>query len=127
LELWDLGIYLEDRDHLKDGDTSALVRPLDRSLVEARAERDASALAKEKAKAEREAAKMEQERALREKAKVSPSDMFRTPEYTAWDDDGIPLKDAKGEEVTKSKRKKLVKEWERQKKIHDEYSQTAGS
>ena len=47
--------------------------------------------------------------------------MFRTAEYTEWDADGMPTKDAEGKEVAKSKRKKLVKEWERQKKLHEEW------
>jgi hypothetical protein len=33
--------------------------------------------------------------------------MFRTSEYTAWDDEGMPTRDAAGEEITKSRAKKL--------------------
>ena len=45
--------------------------------------------------------------------------MFKTGAYSAWDEDGLPLKDAKGEEITKSQKKKLKKEWDRQKKAHE--------
>lgn len=47
--------------------------------------------------------------------------MFQTEEYSAWDADGIPTKDKDGEELTKSRRKKLVKDWERQKKAHEAF------
>lgn len=53
------------------------------------------------------------------KGKISPLEMFKTDAYSAWDEDGLPLKDAKGEEITKSQKKKLKKEWDRQKKAHD--------
>ena len=45
--------------------------------------------------------------------------MFRTNEFSAWDDEGLPTRDAAGEEVTKSRAKKLRKDWERQKKAHE--------
>lgn len=47
--------------------------------------------------------------------------MFRSDEYSEWDESGIPTVDAAGAAVTKNKRKKLVKEWEKQKKRHDEW------
>jgi cysteinyl-tRNA synthetase len=56
---------------------------------------------------------------LAEKAKLSPYAMFRNAEYSEWDEQGIPIKNKDGNEVTKSQRKKLVKEWERQKKLHE--------
>ena len=45
--------------------------------------------------------------------------MFRTAEFKEWDEDGIPTKDAEGVEITKSRRKKLVKDWSRQKAQHE--------
>lgn len=117
--LWNLNIYLEDRDTA--GNPTALVRPLDRGLIQARAEQESLAHAKIKAKAEMEAKKQEQEKALAEKAKVSPEVMFRTEEFKEWDEMGVPTIDAKGDEVSKSRRKKLVKEWEKQKKLHEEW------
>ncbi|KAI5247422.1 hypothetical protein E4T43_01941 [Aureobasidium subglaciale] len=110
--LWNLNIYLEDRDQ-----SSAMVRPLDASLVAAREEREAIIAAKKKAKE----AEAERVKALQEKAKIDPATMFKTKEFSEWDEAGVPTKDAEGKEVAKSRRKKLVKEWERQIKAHDEW------
>ena len=121
VHLWNLGIYLEDR---KDPHP-AMVRPLDKSLVEAREEREAASMAKAKAKLEREALEAERERELRERAKVDPLLLFRASgEYSAWDESGIPTVDAEGNTVAKNKRKKLVKEWEKQKQMHEEWLAT---
>jgi cysteinyl-tRNA synthetase len=113
--LWRLGIYLEDRDP----PLPALVRPVTRSLITARADFESAAAAKAKAKEARLAEQLEKTRLLDEKAKISPQDMFKTAEYSEWDADGIPTKEAGGSEVTKSKRKKLVKEWARQNVLHE--------
>lgn len=118
VHLWNLGIYLEDRNNPQP----ALVRPLDKSLVEARAERDSASTAKAKAKLARETREAEREKESRERAKVDPMLMFRTSdEYLEWDESGIPTVDVTGNVVTRSKRKKLVKEWEKQKKLHEEW------
>lgn len=121
--LWDLDIYLEDRDAEK---LPALVRPLSQSLREERMNREAAAaskaVAKEKAKAEAEAA----ERKRLEAGKLSHLDMFRTSEYSEWDAEGLPVKDAEGKEVAKSRSKKLRKDWERQKKTHEAYLASSG-
>jgi cysteinyl-tRNA synthetase len=117
--LFPLGIYLEDREQLP-----AMVRPVNKTLLAARQERHSAAAAKREAKAKGMAEEAERKRLLTEKAKLSPVDMFRTAteEYSAWDEQGIPTKDAQGEEIAKSKRKKLVKEWQRQQKLHEEWS-----
>ena len=111
VDLWNQGIYLEDRD----GGLPALVRPITRELIATRQEKEERELQKQRAKdvREREAA------AKADKGRLSHLDMFRTEEYSAWDEEGLPLKDAQGEEVTKSKGKKLRKDWERQKKLHE--------
>ncbi|KAH8910068.1 hypothetical protein BR93DRAFT_943882 [Coniochaeta sp. PMI_546] len=122
--LWNLGIYLEDRDP----PLPALVRPVDRFLRNTRAAREAAAAEKAEARRKREAEEAERKRALEEKARKSHLDMFRTEEFSEWDADGIPLKDAEGKEVAKSRRKKLVKEWERQKALHEKWvASNAGS
>lgn len=54
-----------------------------------------------------------------ERAKMSPLEMFRHSEYTAWDEQGIPTVDKEGVEVSKSKRKTLTKQWDSQKKAFD--------
>ncbi len=109
-DLWGVGIYLEDREG-----QPALVRRLNSELVAARNEKAERERQKQAAKEERE--RNANERA--EKGKLSHLDMFRTIEYSAWDDEGLPVKDAQGEEIAKSRSKKLKKEWERQKKLHE--------
>jgi len=123
--LWNLGIYLEDRDP----PLPALVRPVDRFLRNTRAARESAAAEKAEAKRRREAEEAERKRALEEKAKVSHLEMFKAGgEFSEWDADGIPTRDSEGKEVAKSRRKKLVKEWERQKALHEKWlASNAGS
>lgn len=54
-----------------------------------------------------------------EKSRLSLLGMIRTNENSAWDDEGLPTRDAAGDEITKSRAKKLKKDWERQKKLHE--------
>lgn len=122
ISLWDLSIYLEDST---DPNLPAMVRPLDTALIDARREKESAAKAKADAKAKREAEEAEKKRQLAEKAKVSPEQMFRTEEYIQWDEQGIPTKEKGGDEVTKNKKKKLVKEWEKQRKLHEEWVKTS--
>lgn len=110
IDLFDLGVYLEDRENLP-----AIVRPLSRDLIQAREEKAAQMLQKQR---EREAKEKEALKKL-EKGKLSHLEMFRTNEYSAWDEEGLPTKDAAGEEIAKSRAKKLRKDWERQKKLHE--------
>lgn len=110
VDLFDLGIYLEDRDNLP-----ALVRLVNQEMIKAREEKEARARQKQLEKQKREQEALKQ----LEKGKLSHLEMFRTNEYSAWDDEGMPTHDAKGEEVTKSRAKKLRKDWERQKKAHE--------
>lgn len=121
VHLWNLGIYLEDRNNPQP----ALVRPLDTLLIEARAQQESASTAKAKAMLEQQAKEAEREKELRERAKVDPLLMFRTSdEYLEWDESGIPAVDAAGNVVSKNRRKKLVKEWEKQKKRHEEWLAT---
>jgi cysteinyl-tRNA synthetase len=115
--LWDLGIYLEDRENLP-----AMVRPVDAELQAARDQKEAIARQKADAKLKREREEVEKKAKLAAQAKIDPKDMFKTEEYSTWDADGVPTKDAKGEEVTKGKSKKLRKEWEKQKKLYEEHA-----
>ncbi|KAK4565798.1 cysteinyl-tRNA synthetase [Recurvomyces mirabilis] len=121
--LWDLSIYLEDRDaeHLP-----ALIRPLSQSLREESSTRDAAAATKAAAK---EKARLDAEAADKKKAelgKIDPLSMFRTSEYSAWDAEGLPTHDAEGKEVAKSRSKKLRKDWDRQKKAHESWKIESG-
>ncbi|RDW61856.1 cysteine--tRNA ligase [Aspergillus mulundensis] len=110
VDLFDIGVYLEDRENLP-----AIVRPVSRDLIQAREEKAAQALQKQR---EREAKEKEALKRL-EKGKLSHLEMFRTNEYSAWDDEGLPTRDAAGEELAKSRSKKLRKTWEQQKKLHE--------
>lgn len=121
--LWNLGIYLEDREE----PLGAIVRPVDKSLKAAREEQEQRAAAKAAAKAKSQAVEAEKKRLLEEKAKISHLEMFKTAEYSAWDENGIPTKDTTGEEVGKGKKKKLQKEWEKQKKLHEDWSREQGA
>lgn len=115
IDLWNLGIYLEDREGLP-----ALIRRVTRDLMAARQEKVEREQQKQKAKEDRdrEAAKRA------DKGRMSHLEMFRTNEYTSWDHEGLPIKDAEGEEITKSKAKKLRKDWEKQKKLHEAWLKT---
>ena len=115
--LWELGIYLEDREG-----EAALVRPLSASLKSDRAAREeakaAKAAAQEKAKQDREKA----EQAKLEQGRLSHLEMFKqSDEFSEWDADGMPTKDKEGNEIAKSRTKKLKKDWDRQKKLHEAY------
>jgi cysteinyl-tRNA synthetase len=110
IDLFELGIYLEDRDNLP-----ALVRPVTQEMIQAQKEKEARARQKQAEKLKREQEALKQ----LEKGKLSHLEMFRTSEYSAWDDEGLPTRDAQGEEITKSRAKKLRKDWERQKKAHE--------
>jgi cysteinyl-tRNA synthetase len=118
--LWDLDIYLEDREN-----APAMVRPVDAELQAARSQKETIARTKAEAKAKREAEEAEKKAKLAQQAKIDPKEMFKTEEYSAWDEEGLPTKDAKGEEVTKGKSKKLKKEWEKQKKLFEEHAKSA--
>ncbi|KAJ4346405.1 cysteinyl-tRNA synthetase [Didymosphaeria variabile] len=122
VHLWKAGVYLEDRTN-----APAMVRPVDAELRAEREQKEAIARKKAEAKQQREREEAEKKAKLAAQAKISPKDMFKTEEYSAWDDDGVPTKDKEGADVLKSKAKKLRKEWEKQKKLHDEHLKGVGS
>lgn len=59
-----------------------------------------------------------------EKGRLSHRDMFRTEEFSSWDADGLPTRMANGDEVGKSRSKKLRKDWEMQKTTHEAWLAT---
>lgn len=114
-----LGIYLDDA---KLGE-AAFIKFIPASELLAEKEKKA---AKEQEKiAQKEAAKLALKKAEAErveKAKVRPEDMFRDEtKWSAWDEKGLPTKTKAGEDVPKSALKKMGKEWEKQKKVHEEW------
>ncbi|KAL8821922.1 MAG: hypothetical protein Q9191_007216 [Dirinaria sp. TL-2023a] len=115
VDLWSTGIYLEDRDG-----QPALIRPVTRELRAARAEKEERERQKQAAKEERE----KQAAAKADKGRLSHLDMFRTHEYSAWNEEGLPTRDRAGAEITKSREKKLRKEWAAQKKLHEAWTKS---
>ncbi|MCJ1423440.1 hypothetical protein MMC29_001323 [Sticta canariensis] len=111
IDLWDQGIYLEDRD----GAQPALIRPVTTALRQARMEKEKRDQQKEKAREdkERDAA------AKADKGRLSHLDMFKTDEFSEWDQEGLPVRDKEGSEITKNRGKRLRKEWDKQKKLHE--------
>lgn len=115
VDLWNEDVYLEDRE----GNKPALIRPVTRELRATKEQEQARERKKQEDKEKRE-----KEAAVKaEKGRLSHKEMFRLPEFSAWDDDGLPTKDREGEEITKSRRKKLQKDWERQKKLHEAWTE----
>ncbi|KAJ6591709.1 cysteinyl-tRNA synthetase [Mycena vulgaris] len=118
-----LGVSLEDRNSAV-GEPALVKMGPPAELV---ATRDAKARQAQEAELQRESARAERvraERQKREQASVDPKDMFRTEEYSEWDNEGIPTKDAGGVDVAKSKKKTLKKDWDKQKRLHDTYNST---
>ena len=118
-----LGVQLDDRPsgvaQLQMGDPKVLKAEMERRAAAAAkaAEEKAAKAAAKAAGAAREAAR----------TAIPPSDMFK-PEYDALferpapfgalDAEGVPLEDASGEPLSKSQRKKLIKEMEKQAKLN---------
>ncbi|GAA5960637.1 hypothetical protein JCM3765_005884 [Sporobolomyces pararoseus] len=120
IEMVDLGVALDDQD-----DGKAMIKLVPPEIL--RAARDAkAALVREKAERKAAAAAAAEQKRLEklEKGRLSPSEMFKPPqsqEFSEWDESGLPTKDKEGVEVAKSRGKKLKKEWDLQKKLHDEF------
>nr|KAJ3422186.1 hypothetical protein HK105_000825 [Polyrhizophydium stewartii] len=123
-DLADLGVLLEDKEGGK-----ALVKLVDReTILRQRQEKIAKEQERAREKEERLRALAQKKAERLEKGRMPPSEMFRTDEFSEWDAQGIPTKDKEGNDVAKSRRKKLEKEYAAQKKLHDEFlAETAGS
>ncbi|KAK4538656.1 hypothetical protein CDCA_CDCA19G4681 [Cyanidium caldarium] len=114
-----LGIRLEDRPGheqalWKRDDPEAIARDV-QQRQQAEAERAAV----------KEARRREMDQRVRDEllqGRTRPQDMFRDrARYSRWRDDGIPTHDAEGKELEKSRVKRLVKEQQRQQKLHAKY------
>ncbi|CAL1706237.1 unnamed protein product [Somion occarium] len=121
-DLVPLGVALDD---VEDGKALVkLVPPAE--LIKAREEKRAQA----EAKAAKKAVAIEAERQAKlvklEKGRTSPQELFRPPNvpegtYTTWDENGIPLTDGEGKELSKNQAKKVQKAYSDQKKRHEEF------
>ncbi|EMD33708.1 hypothetical protein CERSUDRAFT_87037 [Gelatoporia subvermispora B] len=124
VDLVPLGVALDDQE-----DGKALVKLVPPAeLIKAREEKRAQA----EAKAAKKAAAVEAERQKRlqklEKGRVPPQEMFKPPNvsegtYSSWDENGLPLKDGEGKELSKNQSKKAQKQWADQQKLHEEFLQ----
>ncbi|CEP13696.1 hypothetical protein [Parasitella parasitica] len=117
-QMVDLSVSLDDQE-----DGVALVKLVPREeLIQAREKKLAIAAEKESKKAAAAAERERKRLEKLEKGKVSPLDMFKSSEeFSKFDDSGFPTHTKDGEEVTKSRKKKLQKEYDTQKKLHEEY------
>lgn len=117
-QLVELSVSLDDQE-----DGIALVKLVPREeLIQAREKKLAIAAEKEAKKAAAAAERERKRLEKLEKGKVAPKDMFKSSEeFTKFDEAGFPTHTKDGEEITKSRKKKAQKEWDMQKKLHDEY------
>jgi cysteinyl-tRNA synthetase len=138
-DMVDLGVMLDDQDgewapacsswksedfllticHPGFADGRALVKLVPPEiLLRAREEKAATAREKAARKAANEAARIER----LQKGRKPPTELFVGQEdYSKWDEDGIPTHDKEGKELAKKRRKMLQKEFETQKKLHEEW------
>ncbi|CAG0900024.1 unnamed protein product [Cyprideis torosa] len=119
----ELGVRLEDIEGrgpvVKLVDPETLRREREAKLQEVKELAEKKERQKEEAKKKMEADKEERD-SLR---KVPPGEMFRreTDKYSRFDERGIPTHDFKGEEISKSQAKKLLKIYQFQEKKYNEY------
>ncbi|KAI9203862.1 tRNA synthetases class I (C) catalytic domain-containing protein [Polychytrium aggregatum] len=122
IDLVELGVALDDREDGK----GALVKLVDKELLlKQRQEK----LEREQQKQREKEARLQQAHAKKleklAKGQTPPEQMFKNEEglklYSKWDEKGLPTHDIGGEEISKSKGKKLQKEYDAQVKLHEEY------
>ncbi|KAI9006865.1 tRNA synthetases class I (C) catalytic domain-containing protein [Hyaloraphidium curvatum] len=116
-----LGVVVDDRE-----DGTALVKLVDPETIAKEREDKARAQAEKQRKADEiKAREAEKKAAKLAKGEKKPQGLFTDAEsaslYSKWDERGIPTHDAAGEELSKSKRKNLTKEFELQVKLHEEW------
>ncbi|AQZ19002.1 YNL247W [Zygosaccharomyces parabailii] len=117
-DLLELNVSLDDRNN--QGALVKFISEDEKNYILAEAE-EAESRRIEKSLKDR---KRKEELAVREsersaKASISPRDMFKDSSlYSEWDEDGIPLKDAEGNAITKSMTKRLKKQWLNQEKLY---------
>lgn len=117
-ECVDLGVALDDQNSGK-----ALVKLVNPDeLRGARAEKERQVQLKaERSKLAKEQAELKRIEKLK-KSSVKPEDLFKeSHEFSKFDDQGIPTHDSQGEELSKKRRKNLIKDYEIQVKTYKEY------
>jgi cysteinyl-tRNA synthetase len=120
-----LGVRLEDRTYPKP----AIWKYDDPAAIQADIEQRRQAEAARAA--EKEARRREAEQRLLkelEQGRTHPSQMFLDPSlYSQWREDGIPTHDAEGRELEKSRVKRLLKEQQRQERLHRKFLEAQAS
>lgn len=112
------GVRMEDKGSGSSAETIWKLEDVEQ-LRKEKAQKEAEKLRKEEEK--QKAAKLAAER--EERAKVPPSEMFKssTAEYSAWDEAGLPTHDAAGQPLSATVLKKLQKDYNKQKEVHEKY------
>ncbi|TAQ85605.1 Cysteine tRNA ligase [Chlorociboria aeruginascens] len=119
VDLPSFGVYLDDRAD----DQGAFIKFIPKEELLAQKEEKAAKERKRAAAREAERLAREKERLAKEgKAKVGPVDIFRDDErFSVFDEEGMPTKTKEGGDIPKSTLKKLRKEWDRQKRAHEQW------
>ena len=120
--LTDVGVYLDDTTK------GTVIKFVPKEELLAQKAEKAAKLAQKEADKEAKRLVLEQQKAEKEaKARIPPTEMFKSDEkYGAWDDKGIPKQLKDGTVLTASALKKLTKEWEKQKKIYEDWKSKSG-
>ncbi|KAI5950976.1 CYR1 [Candida jiufengensis] len=125
-QLINIGVSLDDRP-----DGSALIKYINETEKQQLIEQQETKLKQQKEKENRKKqlaeieAKKEQEKL--NKMKTPPSELFKNDKlYKEYDEQGIPTIDVNGEEISKSMKKKLMKQYQQQEKLHNEYLKKVG-
>jgi cysteinyl-tRNA synthetase len=100
----DLGVVLDDRP----GGQSSLVKVMSPEEV---AERKAEKETKEARGKHLEDVEM----VMLQAVGTHPRDMFRTPHFSEWDENGLPVKDAQGDLIGRVRKKVYLRWWNRRK------------
>lgn len=120
-----LGVRLEDRPDApralwKRDDPASIQRDVERRREQERARAEAKAARKREAE--------ERQREELRRGEQEPQSMFREPQsFSQWREDGVPTHDAQGNELDKSRVKKMAKEQQRQRRLHDKYLEARAS
>ncbi|KAF9218788.1 hypothetical protein BS17DRAFT_719552 [Gyrodon lividus] len=121
-DLVPLGVALDDQE-----DGKALVKLVPPSeLIKAREEKRQKFEAQAAKKVASAQAEQQKRLAKLDKGRTAPKELFKPPNvsegtYSQWNEQGIPTADGAGEKLSKSQEKKLLKEWNNQKKLHEEF------
>jgi len=111
----ELGVRLEDKE------AGPIVKLVDREVLMRERQRELDRKEeKARQKAEQDAAKAAKAAAKLEQMRIPPRDLFsRNPEFSKFDERGVPTHDQAGEEIPKSRKKKLEKQYAAQEKDYN--------